>query len=421
MKKTKLLIFTLFPLLLSSCSFFKPFTLITSDSSNSVTSDDSNTTSSDDSSSTGPETSGDGGDGDEPIFTVELTNDDSIINSSKVYTTGNYSNIYSSDGNNILNKDGIQFELYRGVQSSTEFITLMPSTSDSDANGCDGALYNITPIKLKTIELTYTTSSSDSKVYYGDKTSTDKYAIIEASSNQITESFKLDNSLYFRITSGSEGLTIYSLTINYSKVTSSYTAETQTSYRIEYAKYSGDLVSGSSQVTVPIGDVVDGEFVKINEKTLTYYDQTTVISNSIQPSVCSYTDPFDVAAYILAFGVAPVNYYSDDTSVKTYFGNYARKQSYYDYNSGYVNAIDGVDGSSGYTEYDIYYPGKSIRGVGRVVVFNSGPYSNASLAVYTDDHYATFQEFSGFGFNYRFDAQTRRTGYAWSGATLLDN
>ena len=61
------------------------------------------------------------------------------------------------------------------------------------------------------------------------------------------------------------------------------------------------------------------------------------------------------------------------------------------------------------------------RGVGRVVAWiygiNNSAYGNGSYAVcdFTDDHYATFQEFNNLGeFLPKFDAEQKITGKKWS-------
>jgi len=81
-----------------------------------------------------------------------------------------------------------------------------------------------------------------------------------------------------------------------------------------------------------------------------------------------------------------------------------------------------------YYECDIDLDGtynKSNRGVGRVVVwfngFNADGYVESPVAVYTDDHYATFQEY----FNYkslgeRFDAEMAIVHAKWSNPTTLN-
>lgn len=451
MKKSNFILLVIIPLLLSGCSLLEPFSLVSTSSSNSTidsitpgdsSSDDSNTQSSNDDSTTNSTSSGEIN-YEEKTYTyqkvdetigltkiesssslstsstmLQFSSSDSVITSS--YGNGNYSNTY--DDSNQITKNGYTFEIYRAVKASSSFLKLNSSIEgDSDSYGYDGAFYNVSPLNIKSISLTYTSASTDSYIFFGDTVTMNSYAVLNKATSKSTLYFNINNASYFRITSGSSSLTINSLKLYYSLTSSSYTPQTQTSYRIKQVKFNGTLESGVSKVSIPLGSTVNGKFKQDGIRTLTFYDQTEVINENIAPSFCSYTDPFDVASYVLAFGEAPVNFYfKGDSSIKDYFGDYARQKSYYTRTDGYVNAIDGIDGTKGYTEYDIYYPNQSIRGVGRVVVFNNGPYSNETLATYTDDHYATFQEYSGYGFNYRFDVQTHRTGYKWSSATLIN-
>ena len=80
-----------------------------------------------------------------------------------------------------------------------------------------------------------------------------------------------------------------------------------------------------------------------------------------------------------------------------------------------------------YYEFDIALDSSyrtNSRGVGRVVMFLNGfsatGYDSSPVAVYTDDHYATFQEFNNLGqFLPRFNAESRITNLSWSVPTYL--
>ena len=92
-----------------------------------------------------------------------------------------------------------------------------------------------------------------------------------------------------------------------------------------------------------------------------------------------------------------------------------------------------------YYEFDIgftkdgYYCGTGGRGVGRVVVFTTGmgpsttyqydeAYGNDWFAVYTDDHYASFQEYYNNGtYSERFKAEGYLAAYQWSSPTTITN
>ena len=157
-----------------------------------------------------------------------------------------------------------------------------------------------------------------------------------------------------------------------------------------------------------------------------------VESHSSVINDAAMTDPVDVANYYSIFGEIPANYGGSSSGmnsvsdVQSVFGSDARQVSYYSRTDGYATAVPNINASQGYYEFDIdidgsYYPGSGGRGVGRVVAWrygiNNSAYGNGSYRVchFTDDHYATFQEFNNLGeFLPKFDAERQITGKKWS-------
>lgn len=149
------------------------------------------------------------------------------------------------------------------------------------------------------------------------------------------------------------------------------------------------------------------------------------------------TDPVDVANYYIALKEFPVNYFlkgSIPSEAYTTFGDYLRQVSEYNRTDGYAQAVpyrdaDPYDGVNPYYyEFDIALPGlpysTSNRGVGRVVIWQDGfdctGYDYSPVAVYTDDHYATFQEFLNYGtYGERFNAEKSRTAYIYNAYNTL--
>jgi hypothetical protein len=151
-----------------------------------------------------------------------------------------------------------------------------------------------------------------------------------------------------------------------------------------------------------------------------------------------------VAAYFTAFGTYPANYVlsANYSTAYSLFGNKTRCVSAYSKTTGYVTALPPtrLNGSVTYEDYyecDIDLTGSYAssssspsRGAGRVVVFKGGfdsslgatGYTTDPVAVFTDDHYATFQEYYNYGttFSTRFDAEKTRTFYQWGCPSVLN-
>lgn len=353
------------------------------------------------------------------------------------YTTGNYSNQYGVDASiNILD---IDFQYYRAVKAPDGYLIKM---LDLDAalnfsNQLGGALMNVSEINhLANIEITYyneSSSTSGGYVRFG-KNLTCAYGYeLTYSESDITLSFDIPESKYFRIETNGANLIIKSIKLGIAQgnvVDDGYGYYAKQEYRINPIKFSGELQSGVSYVDVPTSISVNknnSTYIVNETKRLTYYDYDYVTSNNLEPSEVSIIDPLEVALYYAAFNKAPVNYNESGSSNHSYFGDYARRiSSEYYRTDGYVNALSGITPTDGYIELDIGINGNYAirsRGVGRIVVFYSGStssgYDNSPLLVYTDDHYATFREFLGYDFSLPFDAQNQRTGNTYKPYNVL--
>ena len=241
---------------------------------------------------------------------------------------------------------------------------------------------------------------------------------------------------FFKIESGNTTLSLKEFSVHYTdEGSSSYTpiSAYTNDYRINPNKYTGTLVAGSTSVTVPVSVSYSGNrYTVLQTKTYTYYTLDYVESHPSVASDAAMTNAVDVANYYSIFGTIPANYggsgsgMNSISSVQDVFGSDARQVSYYSRTDGYATAVPNINASSGYYEFDIdldgsYYPSSGGRGVGRVVAWKNGinnsAYGNGSYRVchFTDDHYATFQEFNNLGeFLPKFDAERKVTSKSWS-------
>ena len=354
------------------------------------------------------------------------------------YTTGNYSNQYDAFDYSVNILD-IDFQYYRAVKAPDGYLIKMLDLDAALAfsNQLGGALMNVSEINhLANIEITYyneSSSTSGGYVRFG-KNLTCAYGYeLTYSESDITLSFNIPESKYFRIETNGANLIIKSIKLGIAQgnvVDDGYGYYTKQEYRINPIKFSGELQSGVSYVDVPTSISVNknsSTYIVNETKRLTYYDYDYVTSNNLEPSEVSIIDPLEVALYYVAFNKAPVNYNESGSSNHSYFGDYARRiSSEYSRTDGYVNALSGITPTDGYIELDIGVNGNYAirsRGVGRIVVFYSGStslgYDNSPLLVYTDDHYATFREFLGYDFSLPFDAQNQRTGNTYKPYNVL--
>jgi hypothetical protein len=367
-------------------------------------------------------------------LTKSLTSSNSTLSTS--YTTGNYS---------TMSIDSISYGYYRAYKDSgTVGRLIAPSYTGS----LSGSLYNIDSIEgITSITLNYkTASASDStaKLFTGSSSLLSSSQAIPASMTSVSKAFTFASTEgigFFRIDCGSSDLTVNSLTIAYigtGSATTSYGSSGEGLYRINPKAFSGSLVSGSSSVSVPQTITVSGSsYTTTTSKTYTYYSYSAVAADSSLASAAAYTEPQDVAAYFIAFHTYPANYVTSAnySAAYSFFGNKTRCVSSYTRTDGYVTALPYQ--ASG-TSIDTYYEcdiamdstySSSSRGTGRVVVFTGGfdtskgatSYDSSYVAVFTDDHYATFKEYYNYGgtFSIRFDAELFRTSYQYGAPTTL--
>lgn len=366
---------------------------------------------------------------DVPTITKTLSYSD-LTGMSKSYATGNYG---------ALTTGGTKYEYYRTVRATNNssgyaFSMLNPNFYYSD-HGYPSSFYNISssPIYgIKQISVTYSSSSGlkiGASVNYGDET----YTVLPSTSGYETGTVNVSNANFFKVMTYEGNANIQNITISYTNVSSSYSkTATYSGNRKAYSVYSGSYTPGVTQKTMYISAT--------ETKTYTYYTYAYVNSHQSVKDDAAMIDPIDVCNYYEAFGCAPANYGTYNTfsgplrdgvslptknQVSSLFGSKARCISEYSRTDGYAQMVP-YNNASGksvplYYEFDIDTDGNysvTSRQVGRVVGWDYGfsCYSNTAdhlpVCVYTDDHYATFQEYNNMGgFSPRFDAQRNLTGY----------
>ncbi len=344
------------------------------------------------------------------------------------YSTGNY-------GISTISK--IDYEYYRsGICDNDDFITLLPGY---DSSFLGGSFANYDPIKgIYAITLNYT-SNLNAKLYFGNTKLYENEFDIPASVDSYLEyTFYLNKSNinYFMIETGNSILNINNISIKYSNNSSlddfDFISCGEGLFRINPNTYNDTLISGVSKISMPIEVSYENDAYKIiKSKTYTYYSYESIMQDNSLAKDATYTNPIDVANYFIAFKTWPCNYYPYTKNIKDLAGNFDlytaqdifqkdfRYVSYYTRTDGYVNYVPYAKGENGlpnYYELDIdldgsYYneDGSYTRGVGRLVLFADGfkekGYDNSPVAIYTDDHYDTFQEYYNNGlFSYRFNA-----------------
>ncbi len=342
----------------------------------------------------------------------------------------------------------IDFEYYRAYKDSSCIIKLMPLDTIIGYETLQGCLYNTEPIfGIDSIDITYK-SYANGYIYTGDDRVNEMTRhTLDAASVGTTVTVDVDDDNFFVITCNDSDLYIISLSINYTAVEREYDTSKHKSgegtYRANPVTYEGELVSGESSINVPTQvDYVDGEYIVITSKIYTYYSYSAVEDDPSLADEAAMTDPIDVIIYYQAFGVFPANYVAkqfDDgvtptnfSEVKQIFGDDTRYVSRYNRTSGYVQFVPYSKHENSrpyYYEFDIalvasYWENGS-RGVGRVVAWEDGwsgeGYDHSVVAVYTDDHYITFQEYLNTGyFGPRFDAESLMTNTLWTSPLVVE-
>ncbi|HNX16639.1 MAG TPA: Ig-like domain-containing protein, partial [Bacilli bacterium] len=393
----------------------------------------------------------DGGFTDTCLLTVEQNEvlAETIIDSGAGFSYGSYDTNYGTD----IYKN-ITYGFYR-VDSDNDhsgMIKLFPSLSQYDYGALPGSFFNDSPISgIKQITVSYI-STGGLTIAYGD-TRTRNYSQTIAStgtSGWTTTTISLTiSSCYFSIETNGQIAYLKSVRVGYnSSLTPNTDALENESYRIAPTVYSGSLVDGVSSVSVPDSISMNSNTYTVNSyRTYTYYSFDYVSANRSRLNLdnVAMTDPVDVANYYIAFHAIPANYGHGNTvnescatisEVNSLFDDDARSITQYNRTTGYAQAVPwrAATGQSKpiYYEFDIALDSSystSNRSVGRLVmwVYGWSCYDDlAPVAVYTDDHYATFGEYLNYGcFGSRFDSQTSTDGYRTGicnhlGSTQLD-
>ncbi|GEM_PF-3867526 len=352
-------------------------------------------------------------------------------------SAGNY-----SDGNyGDFTKNGQEFEYYRvNLNGSGEdaYVNLLPASSVSSLEA--GSFYNISAFgAIDFLEISYSLPNGSGLVKFGDGAVLESSDVLPKSVSAKTAIIDTKNSNYFKISAGDAGtLTLYSVTIHYYYSLAGNYPQTQMSApdcRINPMVFSGTLIPGESQVTVPVDiNQTETAYSPNAHKTYTYYTYDYVSEHpSVAEDAC-LTDPVDVANYYIAFGEAPANYLTYNTGTKqverksgdsSLFGfNNLRTVSQYSSSSGYATAVP--HRGNIYYELDIKVPGKTYsinsRQSGRLVIWQTGftCYGNYPAVVLTHDHYATFREYLNWGeFGQAFSAERKQTPYLHTPAKTL--
>ena len=350
-----------------------------------------------------------------------------LTSMSKSYANGNYGKLSSG---------GFSFEYYRTVRATNNssgyaFSMINPNYYYGD-NGYPSSFYNIStsPIYgIKSIAVTYK-ATSGIKISYSKIIGEESYSTLAASNSYVTNSITVDKMNFFKIMTNGSDAYIQDITVTYSN--KPVTITSNTSYegnRKSVTPYSGTLTNGVSTATMYISET--------ETKTYTYYSKQYAYDNynSIDKSKAFMIDPVDVCNYYLAFHEFPANYVTsgEKSTYGSKFGSYARQVSTYSRTDGYATAVpyNNRPGQSTpiYYELDIDVNGSyslSSRQVGRVVVWEYGfsCYSTNSevkpVCVYTDDHYATFQEYNCMGgFAHRFNSERSVVNKVYTPLTLV--
>ncbi len=369
-------------------------------------------------------------------YTITVTGDPVDLNTI-TFNTSITSGSYSTGNYGTRSSNGYNFTYYRTTNYSGYVANLLPATCNyGDPMG--GSIANVDPIPgIDSVTITYSNTSKSGatagKLSYGATNTLDGSVAIPYSTSENTVALNLSGTVNFiKIECGNTKLALKEFTVHYTNSgSSSYTpiSAYANNYRVNPIQYTGTLVAGSSSVTVPISVSYSGNhYTVLQSKTYTYYTTDYVANHPEVKNDATMTDPVDVANYWTIFGKAPANYAlkGSTSQVNSIFGSDARcVQQFYgaDYPNGYARSLPDVNDYT-YYELDIAIDSSyttSNRSVGRIVGwengFNNSSYGNGNYRVchFTDDHYATFQEFNNLGqFLSKFDAQNKITSKKWS-------
>ncbi len=370
-----------------------------------------------------------------PTYT-ELLIDTTTLPSVGGYATGNYGGRTIGDA---------KYEYYRVASAENYTFKMIDEFAPGDTT-ISAAFYNTTSIdNIAKIEVSFKNDINGSDgllVKHGPTFAAVNETLLPARDIDNTYTITTTNAQYFKLeTVGNDAyinyIKLYCPTTNYNH-TLTLSPFVTTKSRINPITYSSSLISGTSSVSVPIEiNEHTSTYSVVTTKTYTYYSAQDVLDGTYTVEVAALTDPVDVANYYIAFKEFPANYFlkgSIPSEAYTVFGEYLRQVSEYNRTDGYAQAVpyrdaDPDDGINPYYyEFDIALPGlpysTSNRGVGRVVIWQDGfdcsGYDYSPVAVYTDDHYATFQEFLNQGsYGERFNAEKSRTPFIYNSYNTL--
>lgn len=357
------------------------------------------------------------------------------INSSNYDAIGSYSTNYST-----CYVNGYTFGNYRASNGTgNSFISLVPYSSYVDDGTQEGSFYNISPIYgIRYLTITYKTNITNGNsplLLFGDDFSKNNQLEIEPSDSEATATYCLYDSNFFEIDTNDNRISISSIKIEYTDVEEQYHTEFIGSgnkdYRLNPVVVEETLVPGFTTVEVPIKvEYTNNGYNVLETKEYTYYTYEYIQSNPSLADLAALTDPMDIAAYYNSFKTHPANYVvkKQYSNAKALFGNDARCISTYSRTSGYATSVPWRRQPSKnaplYHELDLNTEGNyssGNRGSGRLVVwyygFTSEGYDESPVSVFTNDHYATFQEYMNDGtFGNKFNAEMTVTKYKFAPA-----
>lgn len=349
---------------------------------------------------------------------------------------------YSTGGYGSYTVSGVSTEYYRAYRpkSASYLMQLLPFVDSVNDGTEGGAFYNTSPLYgIRSIEITYKCAGESAIYTADDRVGISKRYTLDSAASSKTVTIYVDTDNFFRVETETEPLFIQAFKVNYTGQSVSYATGKNDAgiwdIRLNPTAFKGTLVAGQSAVSVPVKvEYVAGRYEVTQTKTYTYYTLEYVEANPSAAQKAAMIAPEDVAAYYAAFERFPANYAvkkGDGNSwseVEAVFGEDTRYVSQYSRTDGYVQYVPYNSSGLVYYEFDIALDasyGEGNRGVGRVVSFANGwkaaGYDGAPVSVYTDDHYATFQEYLNTGeFGQRFDAERNLTFFEWSNPETIE-
>ncbi len=349
------------------------------------------------------------------------TIDSSNFNNYGNYDTGNY-------GNKVVGNWHLEY--YR-IKSSYGYCFAIKPNFQAGDDTLPGAIYNTAGAGLiYSLVISYD-AGADFTVRYGNNANRCLSTTVSAA--ETNSEILLGKSRFFSIESGAEVACINSITINYIADEHRVLENEEYNgydYRIGVSKCSNDeLIDGESTAIVPTSIRIKGNtFQVLTFKQYTYYSFSYVNQHSEYIEEAAMLTKEDVCNYYLAFHEFPANYATSDTKnmVKSVFGSNTRLVQEFDRTDGYATSVPFNGEPPKYFEFDIALAGLSYslsnRGVGRVVIWDYGfsCYNDDPVAVYTDDHYHTFQEYLNYGsFGDRFNSEGIRVSHGHKPAKTL--